>query len=177
MSRRILIPILACLGLAACSGEQYSDLRQFVKDQENLPHGRIPPLPDVKPYEPFTYDAYNLVDPFKPRKIEPPKNSAAGGKQPDLNRRKEPLEAYPLENLRMVGTLQQNKATYALVKSPDNNLFRVKAGNQGNCTRQRRRMDGSNQHFDAGRRCGQMNGGNCDRNLCVSGQPKNQEAL
>ena len=129
MSRRILIPIVACLGLAACSGEQYSDLRQFVKDSENLPHGRIPPLPDVKPYEPFTYDAYNLVDPFKPRKIEPPKNSAAGGKQPDLNRRKEPLEAYPLENLRMVGTLQQNKATYALVKSPDNNLFRVKAGN------------------------------------------------
>ena len=129
MSRRILIPIVACLGLAACSGEQYSDLRQFVKDSENLPHGRIPPLPDVKPYEPFTYDAYNLVDPFKPRKIEPPKNSVAGGKQPDLNRRKEPLEAYPLENLRMVGTLQQNKATYALVKSPDNNLFRVKAGN------------------------------------------------
>jgi type IV pilus assembly protein PilP len=129
MSRRILIPIVACLGLAACSGEQYSDLRQFVKESENLPHGRIPPLPDVKPYEPFTYDAYSLLDPFKPRKIEPSKNSAVGGKQPDLNRRKEPLEAYPLENLRMVGTLQQNKATYALVKSPDNNLFRVKAGN------------------------------------------------
>jgi type IV pilus assembly protein PilP len=129
MSRRILIPIAVCVGLASCSGEQYSDLRQFVKESENLPHGRIPPLPDVRPYEPFTYDAYSLVDPFKPRKIEPPKNSAAGGKQPDLARRKEPLEAYPLENLRMVGTLQQNKATYALIKSPDNNLFRVKAGN------------------------------------------------
>ena len=129
MSRRILIPIVVCLGLASCGGEQYSDLRQFVKDSEKLPHGRIPPLPDVKPYEPFTYDAYNLIDPFKPRKIEPPKNTAAGGLQPDLTRRKEPLEAYPLENLRMVGTLQQNKATYALVKSPDNNLFRVKSGN------------------------------------------------
>jgi type IV pilus assembly protein PilP len=100
-----------------------------VKDSENLPHGRIPPLPDVKPYEPFTYDAYNLVDPFKPRKIEPPKTATGGGIQPDLTRRKEPLEAYPLENLRMVGTLQQNKATYALIKSPDNNLFRVKSGN------------------------------------------------
>jgi type IV pilus assembly protein PilP len=100
-----------------------------VKDGDNLPHGRIPPLPDVRPYEPFTYEAFNLVDPFKPRKIEPPKNAAAGGIQPDLARRKEPLEAYPLENLRMVGTLQQEKATYALVKSPDNNLFRVKSGN------------------------------------------------
>ena len=129
MSRRLWLPIVLCCGLAACGGEQYSDLRQFVKESENLPHGRIPPLPDVKPYEPFTYDAYNLVDPFKPRKIEPPKSAAGGGIQPDLARRKEPLEAYPLENLRMVGTLQQNKQTYALVKSPDNNLFRVKSGN------------------------------------------------
>ncbi len=129
MRRQTLIPILLCLGLVSCGGEQYSDLRKFVKDSDNLPRGRIPPLPDVKPYEPFTYDAYNLVDPFKPRKIEPPKTAAGGGVQPDLVRRKEPLEAYPLENLRMVGTLQQNKATYALVKSPDNNLFRVKPGN------------------------------------------------
>ena len=129
MKRKILLPVFLCFGLASCGGEQYSDLRQFVKDSDNLPHGRIPPLPDVKPYEPFTYDAYNLIDPFKPRKIEPPKTAAGGGIQPDLARRKEPLEAYPLENLRMVGTLQQNKATYALVKSPDNNLFRVKSGN------------------------------------------------
>ena len=126
--RRIFIMILMCLGLAACGSEKYSDLRQFVKDSDNLPRGRIPPLPDVKPYEPFSYEAYDLVDPFKPRKIEPPK-TAGGGIQPDLTRRKEPLEAYPLENLRMVGTLQQNKTIYALVKSPDNNLFRIKPGN------------------------------------------------
>jgi len=129
MKFRLLILILACAGLASCGGEQYSDLRKFVKESDNLPHGRIPPLPDVKPYEPFTYNAYDLIDPFKPRKIEAPKSAAGGGIQPDLTRRKEPLEAYPLENLRMVGTLQQNKATYALVKSPDNNLFRVKPGN------------------------------------------------
>jgi type IV pilus assembly protein PilP len=129
MKRQILILALTCLGLASCGGEHYSDLKQFVKESDNLPHGRLPPLPDVKPYEPFTYDAYDLIDPFKPRKIEPPKTAVGGGIQPDLTRRKEPLEAYPLENLRMVGTLQQNKANYALVKSPDNNLFRVKPGN------------------------------------------------
>ena len=125
----VVIAILACLGLASCGGEQHSDLRQFVKDSDNLPHSLIPPLPDVKPYEPFAYDAYDLVDPFKPRKIEPPKKTASGGLQPDLARRREPLEAYPIENLRMVGTLQQGKTNYALVKSPDNNLFRVKPGN------------------------------------------------
>ena len=128
MMRRVLVVALLCAGLASCSGEQHSDLRQFVKESDNLPRGRIPPLPDVKPYEPFNYEAFNLVDPFKPRKIEPPK-AVAGGIQPDQNRRKEPLEAYPLENLRMVGTLQQSKTNYAIVKTPDNNLFRVRTGN------------------------------------------------
>jgi len=129
MMRHFSILVVTVLALASCGGEQYSDLRQFVKDSDNLPRGRIPPLPDVKPYEPYSYNAYDLVDPFKPRKIEPPKSNAGGGIQPDLNRRKEPLEAYPIENLRMVGTLQQGKTNFALVKSPDNNLFRVKPGN------------------------------------------------
>lgn len=119
--------VLACT-LAACSGEEHSDLKQFVKDSENLPRGRIPPVPEAKPYEPFTYEAFDLTDPFKPRKIEPPKN-AGGGVRPDFNRRREPLEAYSLENLKMVGTLQQKKQVFALVKTPDNNLFRVKPGN------------------------------------------------
>lgn len=125
----IIAPLL--LTLAACSGEQHSDLRQFVKDSENLPRGRIPPLPEVKPYEAFTYNAFDLLDPFVPRKIEPPKGiTVAGGvRPPDPNRRKEPLEAYPLENLRMVGTLEQKKQFHALVKTPDNNLFRVSSGN------------------------------------------------
>lgn len=128
MMRKTLFTLLGCLALAACGGEQHSDLKQFVRDSDNLPRGRIPPLPEVKPYEPFTYDAFNLADPFKPRKIEPPKTAAGGGLQPDFNRRREPLEAYPLENLKMVGTLQRKKDIYALVKTPDNNLFRVKAG-------------------------------------------------
>lgn len=122
--------VIASLGLAACGGEPHQDLRQFVKDSENLPHGRVPPLPQVKPYEAFNYTAFDLIDPFKPRKIEPPRGAAgAGGLAPDLNRRREPLEAYPLESLRMVGTLEQKKQMFALVKAPDNTLFRVRSGN------------------------------------------------
>ena len=131
MKPRILAIALSCLALGACTSEQHSDLRQFVKDSDNLPRGRIPPLPEVKSYEPFPYAAYDLTDPFKPRQIQPPKpESVAGGlKAPDPNRRKEPLEAYPLENLKMVGTLQQKKDIYAVVRTPDNRLFRVKPGN------------------------------------------------
>lgn len=127
MTRRALIIAFASM-LTACGGEQHSDLKQFVKDSENLPRGRIQAVPEAKPYEPFTYEAFNLTDPFKPRKIEPPKNGG-GGVRPDFNRRREPLEAYPLENLKMVGTLQQKKDVFALVKTPDSNLFRVKPGN------------------------------------------------
>lgn len=120
---------IALLALAACGDEPHGDLRKWVKDQDNLPHGKVPALPQVKPYEPFEYTAANLIDPFKARKIEPPKGSGAGGLAPDLNRRREPLEAYPLESLRMVGTLEQSKQMFALVRAPDNTLFRVKSGN------------------------------------------------
>ena len=124
------VAIVVSMGLAACGGETHQDLRQFVKDSENLPHGRVPPLPQVKPYEPFNYTAFDLIDPFKARKIEPPRGAAgAGGLAPDLNRRREPLEAFPLESLRMVGTLEQKKQMFALVKAPDNTLFRVRSGN------------------------------------------------
>ncbi len=130
MTRVKLYALIGCLALAGCD-TQSERLTQWMKDQEKIvQRAPIPPLPEVKPYEPFTYDAFDLVDPFKPRKMTPPKAVAgAGGIQPDFNRRKEPLESYPLESLKMVGTLQQNKVMNALVKTPDNNLFRIRAGN------------------------------------------------
>ena len=79
------------------------------------------------PYEPFAYNAFDLPDPFKPRKIEPVKG--ASKLAPDLTRRKEPLEAYPLESLQMVGTLQKNKTIYALVRTTDKDVYQVRAGN------------------------------------------------
>lgn len=130
MKAKLIIFIASCvLLLGGCSSEEHSDLKAFVKESDKLPGGRIPPLPEVKPYEPFAYNAYDLTDPFKARKIEPPKTSARGGVQSDLNRQREALEAYPLENLTMVGTLQQKKQVYALIKAPDKGLYRVASGN------------------------------------------------
>lgn len=124
---RILPATAICL-LSACGNGDHADLKQFVAESGQNMTPRVDPLPQVKPYEPFPYEAESLPDPFKPRKIELPKG-AGGGLQPDFNRPKQPLEAYPLESLKMVGTLTQKKVFYALVKTPDNNLYRVKPGN------------------------------------------------
>ena len=127
MKRKACTLLLGLL-LTGCGGEEFQDIKDFIKESEKGLKGRVEPLPEVKPYEPFTYSAFDLPDPFKPRRVEPVKGG--GGKlQPDLNRRKEALEVYPLENLRMVGTLQQKNVIHALIKTPDNNLFRVKSGN------------------------------------------------
>ena len=117
----------AGLVLAGCGGESHQDLRAWMAEQGKGARGKLDPLPQVKPYAPFAYNAFDLPDPFKPRKIEPTKGVSKLA--PDLTRRKEPLEAYPLESLNMVGTLQKDKAIYALVRTPDRDLYQVRTGN------------------------------------------------
>jgi type IV pilus assembly protein PilP len=124
MKRLLILPAVAVL-LASCSSE-IDELKQFVKDSEKGLPRKIDPLPAVKPFEPFTYEGFDLADPFRPRKIT--SREGAGGLAPDLNRRKEPLEAFPLEQLKMVGTLQQGKDMYAIVRA-DKTLYRVRKGN------------------------------------------------
>ena len=124
--KRLLVPI-ALVALGGCSSE-LDELKAFVRDSEKGLPRRVEPLPAVKPFEPFTYEGFDLPDPFKPRKLTPPKEGAGGGIAPDMNRRKEPLEAFPLEQLKMVGTLQQGKDMYALVRA-DKTLYRVRKGN------------------------------------------------
>jgi type IV pilus assembly protein PilP len=118
--------------LAACGGEEQSELRQELAAMTKDLRGRVDPLPEVKPFEAVSYKAEGMVDPFVPGRIVVTQTATAGGGgggvQPDLNRPKEPLEAFPLEAMQMVGTLAQNKDTYALVRA-GNNLFRVKKGN------------------------------------------------
>lgn len=127
MNRLALLGL--CLLLAACSGDEHEDLRQWMADASKDIKGSIPPLPEVKPYEPVPYDASNLLDPFRPGKIEPErKKSGGGGVQPDFNRHKEPLESFPLESLKYVGVLVKAKAAYAIINA-DGALHQVKVGN------------------------------------------------
>jgi type IV pilus assembly protein PilP len=125
--RSALATVVASLVVAACGGESHQDLRAWMAEQGKNAKGRLEPLPQIKPYEPFAYNAYDLPDPFKPRKIEPAKGTSKLA--PDLARRREPLEAYPLESLSMVGTLEKNKGMFALVRTPEKDIYQVRPGN------------------------------------------------
>jgi len=125
---------LACIAaLAACGGEEFGDLKKELNDMTKDLRGRVDPLPQVRPYEPVAYQAENEIDPFRPARIEVvaaggAAGPAAGGRAPDMDRPKEPLEAFPLESIQMVGSLTQGRETFGLVKAGPN-LYRVKKGN------------------------------------------------
>lgn len=128
---RAFILLTGAVLLASCGGEEQGELRQELATMTKDLRGRVDPLPQVRTYEPVPYKGESMLDPFVPGRIVVTQAAGAaggGGVQPDLNRPKEPLEAFPLEQLAMVGTLEQNKNMYALVRA-GSNLFRVKKGN------------------------------------------------
>src|SRR4030081_1389886 len=127
MRSRVALCAAVALLVVGCGGESHQDLRTWMQEQGKGVKGKLDPLPQVKPYEPFAYNAFDLPDPFRPRKIEPVKG--ASKLSPDLTRRKEPLEAFPLESLAMVGTLQRGKSRFALVRTTDRDVYQIKVGN------------------------------------------------
>lgn len=120
--------LLLFSALAGCGSGEFEDLNRFVEESKQGLRGRVEPLPEVKQFEPFAYNAFDLPDPFKPRQLGQAQ-AAGSGPAPDINRRKEALEAFPLESLKMVGTLERRQVRFALIKTPDSNLYRVHVGN------------------------------------------------
>ncbi|MEW8015117.1 MAG: pilus assembly protein PilP [Candidatus Sedimenticola endophacoides] len=93
--------------------------------------GEIEPLPEIRQVETFVYVAGERRDPFTVEVEEEAETAggAGGGVMHDLNRRKEELEGYALDSLRMVGTLELSGTQWALVKTSDETIHRVKPGN------------------------------------------------
>ena len=127
--RNSLVLIVATFGLAACGGDM-DDLDQYINEIKARPGGRIDPLPEITPYEVFTYvaDAQGLRSPFVPDTPQAA-GSAAGGARPDPDRSREYLESFPLDTLGMVGTLYIGETMYGLVQTADGLIHRVVPGN------------------------------------------------
>jgi type IV pilus assembly protein PilP len=123
----ITVVSLSCALLSGCGSSGTADLQQWVKNERNSRKPRVEPLPEIKTHESFIYTASDLTDPFAPFNLKP-QGVATGGPRPDPNRRREPLEEYPLDSLKMVGTLTRANQSWAVVLAPDGAVHRAKIG-------------------------------------------------
>lgn len=123
---RWLLVMLSALLLAACSrGTQ--DLQAWVAEVKSRPAPPLDPLPVMQQFETFQYTAQAMRDPFSAPSND--RRASNSGPRPDPNRRKEPLETFPLDSLDMVGTLGVGDQRVALVMAPDKVVHRVRPGN------------------------------------------------
>ncbi|MEN9356819.1 MAG: hypothetical protein RL695_990 [Pseudomonadota bacterium] len=129
IARTLAMSLLAVLVLAGCAADEHQDLKQWMLDESKDLKGRIPPLPEIKPFPIVSYEAGDRIDAFSASKIEPDKKTSAagGGLQPDLSRFREPLESYPLESLEMVGVLKEKGRLTAVIRA-DKTVYMVHAG-------------------------------------------------
>ena len=125
--KRIVLVTIVLATMAGCSSD-LDDLQARITEVKSRPGGRIEPLPEVKPYETFSYEATKLRSPF----IQgmPAAAMAPGSVRPDLNRPREFLEQFSLDTLRMVGTLRLQSRTYGLIQTQDGLVHRVLPGNR-----------------------------------------------
>ena len=127
--------LFLCGVLAGCSGSEHEDLKEWITENSKDLRGAVKKLPEVLPYQAVTYDVDALLDPFKAGKIEPEsRNKHGAGKggeyQPDFDARElrnNILEKYPLESLKMIGTLNVNNRPMAVIQV-DDKVKQVKVG-------------------------------------------------
>lgn len=121
--------------LFGCGGAEHEELQQWMNDSAKDMRGKIPSLPEIKPYEAAPYEVDSLPDPFNSAKIEPEGKGRrgagnSGAFQPDFaarEMRNSVLEKYPLESMRMIGFMNINKQPMAAIQV-DQLVKQVKVG-------------------------------------------------
>lgn len=127
---RVVIATGMMFLITACSNDQFEDLEGYVNQVKGRPGKPISPLPKVTPYERYSYNSKKLRDPFVPAKKARAKKGGSSNKlRPNMVREKEVLEQYPLDTLKMVGSLKQGAEKWAIIKTTDGMIHRVKVGN------------------------------------------------
>jgi type IV pilus assembly protein PilP len=110
MKARSLLFSLACIGaLSGCGGGEHEDIKQWMAEASRDLKGRVPPLPELKPFPVVSYEAADHSDPFSAGRMEADKQDGADANKPDFDRPREALEAFPLESLQFIGVVSKNK--------------------------------------------------------------------
>jgi type IV pilus assembly protein PilP len=128
-THRALLAVLVVSLLPACAEQSMSDLNRFVENTHKDRKPRVEPLPRIRPHETFVYTAANLTDPFSSGNLGRQTPTPTGGVAPDLTRRKEPLEQFPLDEGNFVG---QNHGKITKVSDEKLDIMELVPGGNGN---------------------------------------------
>jgi len=125
-----LVTVAVIVG--GCAPGDMGDLKTYIQKTKAERHGQIEAIPEMEPYEAFEYPDH-ARDPFDADVVETgPEQAPAGKRREELidpDRPREYLEGFPLDSLRMVGTLERGGTQWALIKTPEQTIQRVKEGN------------------------------------------------
>lgn len=132
----IVLSLAAVAALSACGGSEQEEIQQWMAEQRTLTRPKVQPIPEPKTFAPQAYTEDTKVEPFSAVKLtqalkrdaQQSASQSAALVAPELARRKEPLEAYPLDAMVMVGSLLKQGQPVALVRV-DNLLYQVRPGN------------------------------------------------
>lgn len=124
--------IVMCALLAACSADRVEDLRQYVAETKIKAKGPIDPMPKIETLKSYTYNNENRREPFSAQVLITPTAKNPNGIDPsqfDATRRKEPLETFSLDTMKLAGTIERGGEVWAIIKAPDSIVYWVKRGN------------------------------------------------
>ncbi|MGJ7915923.1 pilus assembly protein PilP [Massilia sp. LXY-6] len=131
MSKQAGAFVAAALLLAGCGDSDVKEVHDWMDQVKQQTRPAVKPLAEPKDFLPYAYGAKETVDPFSPNKLLNQLAKAAETSQdpnkPDLQRPREQLEGYPLDTMKMVGTMQKGSVTYALLQI-DRAVYQVRAG-------------------------------------------------
>jgi type IV pilus assembly protein PilP len=131
----LVFSIAAVIQLAGCGSSKEDDIRQWMVEERNQTRPKVKPIPEPKQFKPEAYTNASALEPFSNQKLtqalkrDSAQVASNGGLvAPELARRKEPLEAFPLDTMNLVGSIIKGGQPVALIKV-DNLLYQVKLGN------------------------------------------------
>ncbi len=122
---RIALLLSVLILLVGCT-RGMGDLRTWVAQEKAKKGAPLPPLPVIKTFETFTYNDQNLRDPFSPSSLELTRRGSNTSPRPDAQRPRQPLEAFPLSALKLVGSIGSGANIQALIMDPSGVIHRVK---------------------------------------------------
>ena len=132
-SWRITWCLALCLSLAACSSDRVEDLRQYIAETKARTKSPITPMPEIAPLQTYIYSSENRREPFNAESVIQASTAkipnGIDGAQIDSTRRKEPLEAFSLDTMKLAGIIERGGEIWAIIKAPDSIVYWVKRGN------------------------------------------------